>query len=185
MNGIILTGSIATGKSTVANLLRLYGYTIIDADEVAHNELKKHYKEIKEMFGTTDRKEIGKIVFNNPDERKKLENFLHPKIKESIMNEALDLEKFNIPYFIDIPLYFEKGNYKDFTKVVVVYTRRDIQLQRLINRNRISKEDAENLINLQMDIEEKKQKATYVIDNSKDLKHLQKEVERFINEIKK
>ena len=185
MNGIILTGSIATGKSTVANLLRLYGYTIIDADEVAHNELKKHYKEIKEMFGTTDRKEIGKIVFNDEAKRKKLENFLHPKIRESIMNEAKELEKFNIPYFIDIPLYFENGNYSNFNQIVVVYTPKEIQIKRLMDRNRIDQKEAENLINLQMDIEEKKQKATYLIDNSQDLKHLQKEVENFINKIKK
>jgi len=185
MNGIILTGSIATGKSTVANLLRLYGYTIIDADEVAHNELEKHNKEIKEIFGTTDRKEIGKIVFNNESERKKLENFLHPKIREAIMNEAKELEKFNIPYFIDIPLYFENGNYNDFDKVVAVYTPKEMQIKRLMDRNRIDQKEAENLINLQMDIEEKKQKATYIIDNSKDLKHLQKEIEKFINKIKK
>ena len=184
MNAIILTGSIATGKSTVASLLKLYGYTIISADEVAHKKLEEYSNEIKEMFGTSDRKELGKIVFNDENKRKKLENFLHPKIKEYILNESNRLEEYGVPYFLDIPLYFETGNYNEFKNVVVVYTPKDIQIQRLAKRNDISLDEAKKLVNLQMDIEEKKQKATYVIDNSKDLKYLQKEIEKFINFLK-
>ena len=184
MNAIILTGSIATGKSTVASFLKLYGYTIISADEIAHQKLKEYSKNIEDMFGTSDRKELGKIVFNDANKRKKLENFLHPKIKEYILNESKKLEEFNIPYFLDIPLYFETGNYNEFKNVVVVYTPKEIQIQRLSNRNNISLEEAQKLVNLQIDIEEKKQKATYVIDNSKDLKHLQKEIDLFISKIK-
>ena len=184
MNAIILTGSIATGKSTVASLLKLYGYTIISADEVAHKKLNEYSKEIKEIFGTSDRKELGKIVFNDETKRKQLEKFLHPKIKEEILNESNNLEEYNVPYFLDIPLYFETGNYKEFKNVVVVYTPKEIQIQRLVNRNNISLEEAKKLVNLQIDIDEKKEKATYVIDNSKDLKHLQKEVDKFISFIK-
>jgi dephospho-CoA kinase len=184
MNAIILTGSIATGKSTVASLLKLYGYSVISADEVAHEMLKKHSDEIKKMFGTSDRKELGKIVFNDKNKKKKLENFLHPKIKENILEEANKLEKYNVPYFLDIPLYFETGNYNEFKNIVVVYTPYEIQLQRLMKRNNISEDEAKKLINLQIPIEEKKKKATYVIDNSKDLKHLQKEVDKFINSLK-
>jgi len=184
MNAIILTGSIATGKSTVASLLKLYGYSIISADEVAHKLLKEHSKEIEEMFATSDRKELGAIVFNNKEKRKQLENFLHPKIKEYILAESKKLEEYNIPYFLDIPLYFETGNYNEFKNVVVVYTPKEIQIQRLANRNNISLEEAKKLVELQMDIEEKKAKATYVIDNSGNLKHLQKEVDKFINQLK-
>jgi len=183
MNAIILTGSIATGKSTVASLLKLYGYSVISADEVAHKMLKKHSSEIESMFGTSERKALGKIVFNDKDKKTQLEKFLHPKIKEEILKEANELEKYNVPYFLDIPLYFETGNYNEFKNVVVVYTPYEEQLKRLMNRNNISKEEAQKLINLQIPIEEKKQKATYVIDNSKDLKHLQKEVDKFIKTI--
>ena len=87
-------------------------------------------------------------------------------------------------YFLDISLYFETNNYKEFDKVVVVYTPKEIQIQRLANRNNITLDEAKKLVNLQIDIEEKKQQATYIIDNSKDLKHLQKEVERFITQLK-
>jgi dephospho-CoA kinase len=183
MNAIILTGSIATGKSTVASLLRLYGYSVISADEVAHKMLKKYSNEIKQMFGTNARKELGKIVFNDMDKKKQLENFLHPKIKENILAKSNELEKYNIPYFLDIPLYFETENYNEFKNVVVVYTPYEIQLQRLIQRNNLSQEEAKKLINLQLPIEEKKQKATFVIDNSKNLKHLQKEVDEFVKSL--
>ena len=184
MNAIILTGSIATGKSTVASLLKLYGYTIISADEVAHKKLQEYSKEIENIFGTSDRKELGKIVFNDETKRKQLESFLHPKIKEYILKESEKLEEYGVPYFLDIPLYFETGNYNEFQNVVVVYTPKEIQIQRLAQRNNISLDEAEKLVNLQINIEDKKDKATYIIDNSKNLKHLQKEVDKFINHLK-
>jgi len=184
MNAIILTGSIATGKSTVASLLKLYGYTIISADEVAHKKLQEYSKEIESIFGTSDRKELGKIVFNDETKRKQLESFLHPKIKEYILKESEKLEEYGVPYFLDIPLYFETGNYNEFQNVVVVYTPKEIQIQRLAQRNNISLDEAEKLVNLQINIEDKKDKATYIIDNSKNLKHLQKEVDKFINHLK-
>jgi dephospho-CoA kinase len=184
MNAIILTGSIATGKSTVASLLKLYGYSIICADDIAHEMLKKHSNDIEKMFGTSDRKELGKIIFNNKEKKRELEKFLHPKIKEKILEKANELEKYNVPYFLDIPLYFETGNYNEFKNVVVVYTPYELQLKRLMERNSISEEEAKKLINLQLSIEEKKEKATYIIDNSQDLKHLQKEVDKFIKYLK-
>jgi dephospho-CoA kinase len=184
MNGWILTGSIATGKSTVASLLKLYGYKVISADEVAKNIREQNKEKIIEMFGNDDKKELAKIIFNDETKRKQLENLLHPKIREYILNESNKLEKTNIPYFLDIPLYFETNNYKEFDKIVVVYTPKEIQIQRLANRNDITLDEAKKLVNLQIDIEEKKQKATYVIDNSRDLKHLQKEVEKFINQLR-
>jgi len=184
MNGWILTGSIATGKSTVASLLRLYGYTIISADEIAHKLLENYSKDIETLFGTSDRKKLGKIVFNDKTKREQLENFLHPKIKKFIIDESKKLEKYNVPYFVDIPLFFETKNYPEFNKVVVVYTPQKIQIKRLADRNSISIDEATKLVNLQMNIEDKKLKADYVIDNSKDIKHLQTEVEKFISYIK-
>jgi len=184
MNGWILTGSIATGKSTVASLLRLYGYTIISADEVAHKLLKENSLEIEKMFGTSERKKLREIIFNNKQKREQLEQFLHPKIKKFIMNESEKLEQYNVPYFLDIPLFFEKNNYPDFDKVVVVYTPKNIQLERFLKRNGYSREESLKRIASQMPIDEKKAKATWIIDNSKDLKHLQQEVEDFVTKIK-
>jgi dephospho-CoA kinase len=152
--------------------------------EEAHEMLKKYSNKIEKMFGTSERKELGKIVFNDKEKKKELENFLHPKIKEAILKKVNELEKYNVPYFLDIPLYFETGNYNEFKNIVVVYTPYELQIERLMQRNNISNEEAKKLINLQIPIEEKKEKASYIIDNSQDLKHLQSEVDKFINSLK-
>ncbi|MEA3290482.1 MAG: dephospho-CoA kinase [Campylobacterota bacterium] len=188
-NAIALTGGIATGKSTVASLFMLHGFLTIDADQIAHKLLDENYKTIEELFGNQYiedkkvlRKKLGDLIFNNEDEKLKLEQFIHPLIKEQIIKEAAVFEQQNKPYLIDIPLFFEKRNY-DIKRSVVVYTPKEIQLQRLTKRDDISEDDAKSRISNQMDIEEKKKLADFIIDNSKDLKNLQDEVERVKKEI--
>jgi dephospho-CoA kinase len=190
-NAIVLTGGIATGKSTVANLFNLHGFLTIDADKIAHKLLDIHSDKIAELFGNqyiekgkVIRKELGNLIFNNKEEKEKLEAFIHPLIKEEIVKEAALFEKNNKPYLIDIPLFFENGNY-DIDRNVVVYTPKDVQVKRLMKRDKSSEEEALSRINNQMDIEEKKKRAFYIIDNSKDLTSLIAEVERVKNEILK
>jgi len=180
-NAIVLTGGIGTGKSTVASFLKLYGYKIIDADKISKQVFEKKKEKIKEIFRTTDRKSLRKIVFNDKEKLKILEDLILPEVREEILKEAKKLEKDNVPYFIDLPLYFEKQNYPEFKKVLVVYAPKDIQIQRVINRDKVTQKEAEAILNNQLDIEEKKKRADFIIDNSKDLKHLQKEIEKFLN----
>ena len=182
--GIVLTGGIATGKSTVASLFMLHGFLTIDADKVTHKLLDIHYRDIEKLFGSqyiennkVVRKKLGNLIFNNQDEKKKLENFIHPLIKNEIISQARFFEDQQKPYLIDIPLFFETSNY-DINTSIVVYTPKSLQVERLVKRDNSSKEDALNRINNQMDIEKKKELADYVIDNTKDLKNLQNEVER-------
>jgi len=184
---IALTGGIATGKSTVASLFMLHGFLSIDADKIAHKLLDIHYKDIQNLFGDEYiqdkkvlRKKLGKLIFNNIEQKRKLEEFIHPLIKKQIIQEAKVFEKQKKPYLIDIPLFFENKSY-DIDKSIVVYTPKDIQIKRLINRDNCTKDEAQIRIKNQMDIEEKKNLATYVIDNASDLKHLQNEVERVKN----
>lgn len=188
-HAIVLTGGIATGKSTVANLLMLHGFLTIDADKIAHKLLDENTASISKIFGPeyivkgkVDRKKLGQLVFNNQKEKEKLEKFIHPKIKEKIIEEAQVFEKQGKPYFIDIPLFFEKGSY-NIEKSLVIYVNRELQIQRLMKRDNCARDEAVVKIDNQMDIEKKKQMATFVIDNTKDLKNLQKEVERVIKEI--
>lgn len=185
-NAIALTGGISTGKSTVCNLLKLHGFLIIDADKIAHKLLDLNASKIEELFGTkyvenglVQRKELGKIIFSNEDNKLKLEALLHPLIKEEIIKESRVCEEQNKTYFIDIPLFFEKMHYP-IVKSVVVYTPKELQIERLIKRDNITKDEALLKISNQMDIEKKKELSTYIIDNSKDLKHLQNEVEKLI-----
>jgi dephospho-CoA kinase len=188
-NAIALTGGISTGKSTVCNLFKLHGFITIDADLIAHRLLDENSDKIAIIFGDKYvengkvlRKELGKIIFSNEENKLKLEAFLHPLIKNEIIKESRIFEEQNKPYFVDIPLFFEKMHYP-ISKSLVIYTPKDIQVQRLMKRDNIDENEAKLKISNQMDIEEKKKLADMVIDNSKDLKHLQAEVERIIGEI--
>ena len=187
---IALTGGIATGKSTVASLLALHGFRVIDADAVAHRLLDEHSGWVAETFGARFvengkvlRGELGKVIFSDPEAKATLEAYLHPLIREAIEEESERQDAFKFPYLIDIPLYFETQAYP-IRDSVVVYTPKAVQLQRFMKRSGFGEAEALRRIESQMDIEEKKRRATWVIDNSGDLKHLQEECERFVDTVK-
>ena len=182
-NGIVLTGGIGTGKSTVSSFLKMYGYKIIDADEISKQVFEEKKEQIEKLFGTTDRKKLRKIVFNNREKLELLENLILPEVKKRVIEKSMELEKDNVPYFVDLPLYFEKQNDYGFEKVLLVYAPKEIQIERVIKRDKTDEASVKAILNNQMDIEEKKSKSTFIIDNSKDLKHLQKEIEEFIKTI--
>ncbi len=188
-HAIALTGGIASGKSTVCNLLKLYGLRIIDADAIARAMLDEEAAAIAELFGkdfvkegSVDRKRLGALVFSDKEARKALEALLHPKIREEIKRQSEAQDRLGGPYIVDIPLFFESKHYP-IEKVVVVYAPREVQKARLIEREGLSEAEAEARLNAQMDIEEKRKRATWVIDNSGNLKHLQRETERVFDEI--
>ena len=188
---IALTGSIATGKSTVASLLALNGMRIIDADTISHEILDASASWVLETFGEqylrlgkVDRTKLGSLIFSDETAKKILEDFLHPKIKAEILQRSEKQDKLKFPYLIDIPLFFENRNYA-IEDSVVVYTPAEIQLERFMKRNGYSKEESLKRIATQFPIDEKRDRATWVIDNSKNLKHLQKECEEFVDIIKK
>ena len=188
---IALTGGIATGKSTVASLLGLSGLRIIDADAISHKILDQNVAWVKVHFGEefitprgkVDRPALGKLVFADKVKKEELERFLHPLIREEIERQSEKQDSFKYPYLIDIPLFFESSAY-DIEDSVVVYTPADVQLERFMKRNGFSEEESKRRIASQMPIDEKKARATWVIDNSLNLKHLQKECEAFVEPIK-
>ncbi len=187
---LALTGSIASGKSTVASLLKLHGLQCIDADATAHKILDEEAQSIKALFGEeyllergVNRKKLGELIFNDREQKKRLESFMHPKIRQSIEKQAQRFEKLKFPYLIDIPLFFETKAY-DIKYSVVVFTPKRVQLERLMKRNKLTQAQAQARIAAQMDIEKKRDLADFVIDNSHDLKHLQGECERFVESIK-
>ncbi len=187
---IALTGGIATGKSTVASLMALNGMRVIDADTISHEILDASSSWVKETFGDkyisgskVDRTKLGTLVFANSEKKRVLEEFLHPKIRSEIEQCSIKQDSFKFPYLIDIPLFFENGAY-NIKDSVVVYTPFDVQLSRFMKRNGYSRKDSLKRIASQLPIDEKKEKATWVIDNSKKLKNLQQEVEDFVDIIK-
>ena len=181
---VALTGSIATGKSTVSSIFILFGFTVIDADAIAHRLLDVQYLKIVELFGKTvreghhiNRKVLGDIVFKDAQKRKVLEDFLHPLIYAEILRVSTLEDKLKSPYFIDIPLFFESNRY-NIEKSLLVYTPVEEQLKRLMKRDGVNQEEAQSRIEMQIDIEDKKKRSTYIIDNSRDLKHLNDECKR-------
>ena len=191
-NAYVITGSIASGKSTVVNLLKERGFSVIDADVIAHEQLEICKREILEVFGEQildeagkiDRKKLGAIVFHEPKKLKNLEQILHPKIKAEIFFKASQLESLGQVYFVDIPLFFEKKErYAEFKNVAVIYAPKELLLSRLMSRNGLNLEDAKARVELQMDIEQKKKMAKFVIDNSNDRENLELELEKFLKQI--
>ncbi len=186
---VVLTGSIATGKSSVVDIFLSDGFYIMDADKVAHQILDEQYQKIAQLFGAdlikndkVDRKALGAIVFADTAKRKVLEALLHPLIYDEIERQAAKQDRLKKPYIIDIPLFFEGGRYP-VERSIVVYTTKVQQLKRLMQRDGYNTEDALKRIETQIDVEEKRKKATYIIDNTGDLEQLQQECERVKEEI--
>ncbi len=186
---VVLTGSIGTGKSTVSKFLSSFGFHIIDADKIAHQILDEQQQSIADMFGESlvregkvDRKALGAIVFSDSSKRKKLEALLHPLIYNEIERLSAQQDTLEKPYLIDIPLFFEGGRYP-IEKSLVVYATKEQQLERLMHRDGYNEDEALDRINTQIPVEEKRKRASYVIDNSGTLTQLQKECERVKEEI--
>ncbi|GAA6804405.1 dephospho-CoA kinase [Helicobacter pylori] len=188
-NAIALTGGIGTGKSTTIKILESQGYQILDADKIAHQLLQEHRFEIAQHFGSEilennilNRKKLGAIVFQKANELKWLEDFLHPLIRECMLKKAYELEKNHQAYFLDIPLFFEVGGKKRYpvSKVVLIYAPRVLQIERLLERDKLKESEILQRLSCQMDIEQKRAMSDYVIDNSSSLKDLNKQVERFL-----
>ena len=179
MQLIGLTGGIATGKSTVSAMLKKAGAIIVDADRIARDVVKKGlpaYREIVAQFGTEvllpdgeiNRNMLGDIIFNDHQKKQLLNSIVHPYVNEEVNRQIIQIQKThpNAVIVLDIPLLIEAGMHDDLSEIIVVYTPQDIQIQRLMQRDRISEADALARVQSQMSIEEKKQQATLVIDNS-------------------
>ena len=186
---VALTGGIATGKSTATIILSLFGFRFIDADKISNSIIDTQQQKIVQLFGEefiengkVNRKKLGKLIFANKTKREALEALLHPLIYNEIERQSIEQDRHCKPYLIDIPLFFEKGNYP-IAESVVVYTPKYKQLERLMSREPINRKEALERIESQMLIQEKRDNATYVIDNSGDLKQLQMECERIKEEI--
>jgi dephospho-CoA kinase len=188
---VALTGGIATGKSSVAKMFEADGYTVIDADRIAHEMLDAQKEKIADMFGEevidngrVDRKRLGAIVFADPLKRKKLEGLLHPLIYDKIEQLATKEDAKGRPYIVDIPLFFE-GNRYPIRHSLVVYAPQEMQLARAVARDGLCSEAVLERMAAQIDIEEKRYMGDFVIDNSGDQNQLRIEYERIKKAIEK
>ena len=190
-----LTGGIACGKSTVAQMLQAKGAVLIDADRIAREVVEPGspiLAQVAGRFGTgvlqedgsLDRKKLGEIVFADKAARKDLEAILHPAIRTRMWAsiEASERERPQRLTVADIPLLYESGHEARFPEVMVVYVPEAVQLERLMARDKLTAEQAEARIRAQMPIEEKRRRADVVIDNSGTRENTFEQIDRFWRE---
>ena len=174
-----LTGGIASGKSTIARFLSEVGAQVVDADKIAREVVKPGtpgYDAVLAFFGRTillpdgdiDRKRLGEIIFNDPNKKASLDAIVHPLVFErsAEMIAQIAAETPDAVVIMDIPLLMEANMGRDLEEVIVVYVSETLQLERLMNRDGIDEQAAMARIRSQMPIEEKRRRATVVIDNS-------------------
>lgn len=188
-----ITGSIACGKSTVSDYLIAKGYTIIDADKLGHVALTSNdvKRKLAEKFGENilenneiSREKLGKIVFGNTENLKNLNSIIHPKIKELIL-KLQEKHKDEDLVFLDIALLYETNFVDLVKKVVVVYVDEEVQLERLMTRNSLTKEEALKRIESQMRPQEKASLGDFVINNSYNKEETFRQIEEIIERLKR
>lgn len=188
-----LTGGVASGKSTVASALRALGAAVIDADVLAREVVHPGgpaYRDVVDAFGrsvvaadgTLDRAALAARIFSDPDARQRLNTLTHPHIRRRMADEAARLTEAADASVIvfDIPLLLDTtdGRDLDLDGIIVVYADADIRVRRLVARNRLSEEEARRRLAAQVPLEEKKARATWVIDNSGAPEETRAQVER-------
>ena len=172
-----ITGGIASGKSTVTNFLRQKGFEVVDADALVHQLQKpggRLFQILVEHFGEKvlledgglDRPLLASLIFSNSEEREWSKETQGKIIREELGSLRDKLAKTEEVFFMDIPLLFEQDYASWFDETWLVYVRRDTQLDRLMNRDQLSKESAETRLASQWPLEVKKKFATYILDNN-------------------
>ncbi len=184
---IAITGGIATGKSSVTELLRAKGLGIIDADKLVKSiyqtrEAEEYIKKnIPEAFSEAgiDFRRLRELFFESPEIKKSIEEFIYPNLRDAFLKEASAMNQQNF-YIYDVPLLFERGIDLKVDVIIVVYAPRDIQIERVVQRDQCSRDLAEKILTEQIDIELKKTKGDFVIHNVGSKNELAVEVDKLL-----
>ncbi|HHX03152.1 MAG TPA: dephospho-CoA kinase [Tissierellia bacterium] len=182
-----ITGDIASGKSTVTSYLRKKGFTVIDADAISRSMTKDGSSVLREIEASfpgvvhdrkLDRKKLGRMVFSDPQKRKQLNAILHPLIRKEIRRQ---LDESGQIVFLDAPLLYEGGYEKEMDVVIYLALSKELQLERLMLRDGLSRQEAlERMHSFDVPREEKMRKS-YVIDNSGSFEDLLEKVDIFLD----
>ncbi|NWK85524.1 dephospho-CoA kinase [Staphylococcus sp. GSSP0090] len=188
-----LTGGIASGKSTVSELLSAHGFKIVDADIASRQAVEKGTKgleRVKEAFGEQaidangemNRAYVGEVVFNQPEKRLELNEIVHPIVREIMEKEKTQYLNEGYNVIMDIPLLFENDLQDTVDEVWLVYTSESIQIDRLMERNNISMEEAKARVYSQISIDKKRRMADHEIDNRDTKLELKQNLENLLLE---
>ena len=190
-----LTGGIGTGKSTVSQILKDRGFSVIDLDVISHEviEFSSVVEKIVQNFGrevldedeagncTISREKLGKIIFADKEKRLALNSIMHPEILKVMHKKILECKsEKNKIIFVEVQLLFEVQWEKEFDYILLVAAKRDMQVRRVLERDKRSEEEAWNIINSQMSLDEKREKSDFVIENDGNIDDLNREVDKFL-----
>ncbi|MDO5089629.1 MAG: dephospho-CoA kinase [Leptotrichiaceae bacterium] len=195
-----LTGGIGTGKSTVVEILKRKGIPVVDADiisrevilypEVVDRIVSSFGKQVLEDIPSDgyesfknrkiSRNKLGQIVFKDEKKVDILNSIMHPLIVKIMKERIENLKKDYEIVVADVPLLFEINLEKEFDIILLVYSNKNTQVSRIMKRDGRTKEEALNIINSQLDINEKKKKSDYIINNNGSLEELNSEIEKFL-----
>ncbi len=190
-----LTGSIASGKSTVAKRLKERGIPVIDLDKVGHEVLRRRHEAFEPVVaefgegvlgpdGEIDRKKLGAVVFGDPAARERLNQIMHPKIREEEARRVQAMAEDGVKAVVtEAALLIESGQKKRFDFFVVVGCDPAVQVARLMKRDGSTPEQARSRIDAQLSFEQKKAEADWVIDTSGEKEHTFAETDRLAIEI--
>lgn len=193
-----VTGGIASGKSAVSEMLSELGSPLIDFDLIARQVVEPGtpgLAKIVDYFGhqvlaedgTLDRRKLSDIVFGDMEKRKKLESFTHPLIYEEFFKQANEIVAKDPKAIIQVavPLLIELNLQYLFDKLLVIHVPDKVQIERLAERDGISREEAANILKAQLPIDEKLQFADFVVDNTKDLAYTRSQIEEIWERLQK
>jgi len=192
-----LTGGIASGKSTVASIFKNLGIAIVDADSIAKKAVEPNSKALKRLIETFGKQIVGhcgklnraalrNIMISDANCKRHIEEIIHPDVMELSLKEISKIRSKGVRFLIfEIPLLYETGLENMFSPIIVVYCPKYIQLERVIKRDKITKNQASAIIHAQLDIEQKKKLADFIIDNSTSIDKLQNQVYNIYIELKR
>jgi dephospho-CoA kinase len=193
-----LTGSIAVGKSSVLAVFREMGCATLDADKIAHSVMepdREAYSDVVREFGeeilaadrTIDRAKLGAVIFADAERRKRLNEIVHPRViaEQNRLLAEIEEQSPDSIAIIDAALMIESGGYKRLDKLIVVFCDARSQLERLMRRNNLSREEAELRIRAQMSSDEKRKYADYEIDTSGTFEETRKRVVEVYEELRR
>ena len=194
-----LTGGIGTGKSTVSQILREKKFPVIDLDTISHEVIKipKVIEKIVENFGKEvlensgnfenennairiSREKLGKIIFENKEKRLLLNSIMHPEILHVMREQISKYKKNNKIIFVEIQLLFEVQWEKEFDYILLISAKKSTQIRRILERDKRSENDALNIINSQLPLDEKKKRSDFVIENDGNIEELKEKIDKFL-----